>query len=218
MKRKDVVEAYTNMKIKSPDDLYDYVIKHDEAFINDIRFDLTLSNQVMEFMAIFLSMSKYHLLRLYFEKELSNGETFRHWFLILKDGERWYYFEPLLDECKGQYGFDSYNEVMFFVVNKLNHEFNELNTHYILKEITPLTSFGFEENIKQSLDGTDIFINNSLVPKEKEEFKINKIKNFGKKGSNFGFNGVGTFILSFFITIGLCIFITWIILNTKGNV
>lgn len=206
MDHNDVLNDYKKIAIKSPDDLYDYVVKHDEAFINDRRFDLNSSNEVMEFMALFLSMENYNLTRLYFEKELSNGKSFKHWFLTFRNGDRWYYFEPVVEEILGQYGFDSYNEMMFYIINKLNQNFNGENKHYTLKEISQLNNSSYDDDVKQSLNGMDILINEALVP------NVNGNASSNEHDASGIFDGDKFFAIGFVIAFGICIFIWWSIL------
>jgi len=166
-------------------------------------------------MATFLSASKYKLIRLYFEKELENGRIFRHWFLILNHGDRWYYFEPVLEQFHGQFGFDSYNEMLFFIVDKLNQLYNIENKHYILKEISLLNTRDLDDNIKQSLSGTDIFVSATLVPKKKK-FDKDVIFNYIKKAfSNFPNYDI-FFIFAAILVVGIVIMLIWLAFQPGG--
>lgn len=215
MNNKEILSEYAKIGINSPDELYDYAINNDEVTINNSKFNLSCSNEVIEFMAIFLSASKYKLIRLYFEKELENGENFRHWFLILNNGDRWYYFEPVLEQFRGQFGFDSYNEILFFIVDKLNQLYNTENKHYILKEISSLNTRDLDNNIKQSLGGTDIFVSASLVPKKKK-FDKDVIFNYIKKAfSNFPNYDI-FFIFAAILVVGIVIMLIWLAFQPGG--
>lgn len=215
MNNKEILSEYAKIGINSPDELYDYAINNDEVTINNSKFNLSCSNEVIEFMATFLSASKYKLIRLYFEKELENGENFRHWFLILNKGDRWYYFEPVLEQFHGQFGFDSYNEILFFIVDKLNQLYNAENKHYILKEISLLNTRDLDDNIKQSLSGTDIFVSASLVPKKKK-FDKDVIFNYIKKAfSNFPNYDI-FFIFAAILVVGIVIMLIWLAFQPGG--
>lgn len=215
MNNKEILSEYAKIGINSPDELYDYAINNDEVTINNSKFNLSCSNEVIEFMATFLSASKYKLIRLYFEKELENGQIFRHWFLILNHGDRWYYFEPVLEQFHGQFGFDSYNEILFFIVDKLNQLYNIENKHYILKEISLLNTRDLDDNIKQSLSGTDIFVSASLVPKKKK-FDKDVIFNYIKKAfSNFPNYDI-FFIFAAILVVGIVIMLIWLAFQPGG--
>lgn len=217
MNNKEVLREYAKIGINCPDDLYDYIISNKQVSINSVNFDLSCSNEVIEFMAAFLSASKYKVIRLYFEKKLESGKVFRHWFLILRDGDRWYYFEPILEQFRGQFGFDSYNEILFFIVDKLNQLYNIENKRYILKEISSLNNKNLEDDINQSLNGTDIFINNSIVPQKRKKLfdKEDMLKYVKKIGSNFPNYDI-FFIFAAILIVGIIIMLIWIGLQPGG--
>lgn len=217
MNNKEILKEYSKIGIDSPDDLYDYIISHEQVTINNNKFSFSYSNEVLEFMAAFLSASKYKIIRLYFEKELEDGKMFRHWFLILKDGDRWYYFEPVLENFRGQFGFDSYNEILFFIIDKLNQLYNKNNKRYVLKEISSLINRNLDDNIKQSLNGTDIFISNSIVPKKNgkglnKEIILNHIKKINSNFPNYDI----FFIFTAILVVGIIIMLIWIAFQPGG--
>lgn len=219
MNNKEILKEYAEIGIKSPDDLYDYIISNDQATINNTNFNLSCSNEVIEFMASFLSALKYKVIRLYFEKKLDDGKKFSHWFLIFKNGNRWYYFEPVLEEFRGQFGFDAYNEILFFIVDKLNQLYNAENKTYILKEISSLSNNNLDDNIKQSLNGTDVFISNYITPKKKSNEKVidsnnvlSLLKNLYLKISNYDL----FYIFITLLIVCIIIMLIWIGLQPGG--
>lgn len=218
MDKETVLKSYSLLGINSQTGLYDYVISHDEATIDETVYNLNNSNESMEFMANFLNALGFEVKRLYLEK--SDDENKRHWFLAFNNGFKWFYYEVNIENIIGQYTFSNYKNLITFALAKIIKDFenfSEINNNdmlilqkYNLKEIEPLKSLNLYENIVQSKNGSEILAWSNLNHQEDYNRIIKKaekeeIKN--RKGdTNFVFFAVG-----FVITLGVGVFLVWLL-------
>lgn len=221
MEKESILQKYAAIGINSQNGLYEFLINNEEAKVGNKKYNLTKSNEVMEFMAPFLEALGFEVIRLYLEKDkdVSSKKQIQnfHWFLAFHSGLKWYYYETALKEFQGQYTFENYNNLTTFAaVNLINvleskDDDDKAYEKYTLKEIKPLNNLKILDNIKQSQDGTEILVWSDLVgnfnyeqfiPQTEEEKSIPRRK---RKNTNFGL-----FIIGFAFTLVICLLILWI--------
>lgn len=215
MDKEKVLKDYAAVGINSQSGLYNFIINNDKVVLNGIDYDLSKSNEVMEFMVPFLEALDFEVTRLYLEKEKDGVTIKNHWFVAFNSGLKFYYYETVIDEIKGKYSFGSYNNLTTFVVTKLINFFEKnndstLNEKYTLREIKPLDNFNLSDNIKQSHEGLEVLVWSDLagnfsyeqnIPEVMQREEIPKRK---KKSTNFGL-----FLVGFAFTLVICIGILW---------
>ncbi len=212
MENEQILNAYAELGIKTPNQLYDFTINNNKAHINNRNFNLRNNNSAMEFMAIFLSALDCEVMRLFFEKNdgSKDYQTFRHWFVAFSNGGEWFFYEPNLNGYQGQYSFKTYDELIYVVTNKLNSltENPEQKT-FSLYEISPLTKFSFKENVADSKKGVEVFVNDHMnleitdTPSE-----ISEKENVYDHRSDY-VRSMRFFIIAFIITVVVCLVVLW---------
>ena len=207
MNNENVLRNYYNLGINSQDNLYDYVCNNTEAVIDERRFNLTKSNESIEFMAMFLEALNLKVVRLYFSNNKEENQL-NYWFLAFNNGFKWFFYEPSLEGIKGSYSFDDFEELVRFVTSKVigltegNVDSNSY-LNYSLKEIEPLQNFMLRQDIKQSNNGKDIpfydnlNINNEIVDSEKVETVVEDNEDIKRQGKFFFLGFIPTLLIGF---------------------
>ncbi len=212
MENEQILNDYTKIGIKTPNQLYDFTIKNNKAHVNGRNFNLRNNNSAMEFMALFLSASDYEVMRLFFEKNDTSKDyqTFRHWFVAFSDGKEWFFYEPNLIGYQGQYSFKTYDELIYVVTNKLNSlTENPEQKNFSLYEIAPLTKFSFKENVTESKNGIEVFVNDHMdFHIDDDPSKISEKENVYDHRSDYA-RSIKFFIAAFIITVVVCLLVLW---------
>ena len=166
MDKENLLKNYFALGINSQENLFNYVVNNTEAVIDERRYNLTKSNEFIEFMAGFLEALNLKVVRLFLSNN-KEDEPINHWFLAFNNGFKWFYYEPYLEGIKGEYSFDTFDELVKFAVSKIIgavekiDDFNlDIYSNYCLKEIDPLQNFMLGQDVKISKNGNDvIFLN-----------------------------------------------------------
>lgn len=203
MEKTEIINNFAGLGITSPQSLFNYVTTNKEITFQNKKYNLKESNECMEFMALFLEKSDYEVIRLFLTK---GNKKYSHFALAFKANEKWYYYEPIIKELKGKYSFTDLNTLYAFLITNIDKIYKETsktkNHKCILKEIKPLKTLNKKENIKESEDGIEIFVEKKeeYLPKDYLEDKKIKEKIKNKNKSTFPY-----FILSFIITLILAL-------------
>ena len=212
MEKEQILKNYSDLGINTPDELYDFINKNKTATINNRNFNLRRDNSTMEFMAIFLEALDYKVTRLYFEKNASSDlyKTFTHWFLAFSKDDEWFFYESNLDGYMGQFTFATYDELIYVVTNQLNSlTENSDQKNFSLYEIAPLTKFSYKENMKESKNGVEVFVNDrmkfDIADKPSE---ISDRENVYDHQSDY-VRSIRFFVVAFVITVVVCLFVLW---------
>jgi len=202
MNKKTVLKEFKKLNIRNTLDLYDFLMNNSEATINKQQFNLKDSKDVMNFIYMFVSALNWNSVRLNFSKE-----GFEHWFLAFTDGENWFYYETALQDIAGQFSFLSYNELIFFITNKLNAYHGNENDNYVLKD--------FQKDDDIESDGVELLVNDSLKLNPKYEANVKKgISFMPGSGSN---KGIKLFVCGFGLTFVICMVLLGIAVYIMRN-
>lgn len=209
MEKENLLRNYFALGINSQDSLFDYICNNTEAVIDERRYNLTKSNECIEFMAGFLEALNLKVVRLYLN---SDEDGVNYWFLAFNNGFKWFFYEPYLEGIKGSYNFDEFEELVRVVTSKvigLNN--NDINAYqkYSLKEIEPLQNFMLGQDIKQSKNGKDIiFYDDSSQSNDLDNSEIENDDESGtlKRQGKF-------FWLGFIPTLGIGFGLLWYLAN-----
>ena len=215
MNNENVLRNYYNLGINSEDNLYDYVSNNTEVVIDERRFKLTKSNELIEFMAGFLEALNLKVVRLYFSNN-NEDNPLNYWFLAFNNGFKWFFYEPCLEGIKGKYTFDEFDELVKFVTSKvigLTEENVDSNTYekYSLKEIEPLQNFMLRQDVKQSKNGKDIPFYDKLEIND-EVIESNEVENYVEDSENIKRQGK-FFFLGFIPTLLIGLGLLWYLAN-----
>ncbi len=212
MDNNEIIKQFSNLGIKNNNDLYEYIVNNQKASLNKRKFDLTRSNETIEFMALFLTATNHEVTRFYFEKANHNdsSEKFRHWFIGFMEEEKWCYYEPILKNSLGQFSFDTFDEFLFFASNKLNDAFDKGNTKFSIMEIEPLNNESLDDDIKQSQNSPEVFINlskSSVI--EDAPADISEKENVDTHKNTY-LRSLTFFIIAFVVTLVICLLVLFV--------
>lgn len=200
MKKKKVLKMFHELNIKSSNDLYDFIVKNGSSTIDGRTFDLNNNKETVDFMALFLEAMDFEFIKFRFEKA-----DYIYWFLVFYDGKKWFYFEPNLKDIGGQFSFINYNELIFFVTQKLNGYFGYKNENYVIKEF-----------MNGDDEGTEIFVNDKMTFDKNDDVKPTVQSSFMRDMRDF--KDFGLFIFGFVVTLGICLLVLIIITAFEWNI
>lgn len=169
MKNK-ILEEYINLGIISINSLYDFIINNNNAVIDGKTYNLEKSNEVIEFMALFLENKGYEIIRMFFQTTTNPNKY--HFALAFRINDKWYYYEKLLPQLKGKYIFNDLSILTNFIYSNLSN----IYTKGTLKIIQKPNTSELNEILKKAKEGTEVLASTTLLlPKmyreqeEKEE-------------------------------------------------
>ena len=225
MDKESILKNYATLGINSQNGIFDFIVNNSEATVGDRHYNLTNSNEIMEFMANFFYSLGFEVIRLYLEKNASLQEK-RHWFLAFNNGSKWFYYESINEKIKGKHVFSNYNSLINYATAKNiqaleNDEAIDFNVYeqYVLKEIISLPNFDLEDDIRISKDGNEILLWNGcgsndynvVIKNAEKEEVINRNYNDNADRS------VLFFVVGFISTLVIGIALVWILAQIYLN-
>lgn len=159
-----ILEEYANQGIISISTLYNFILNNNYASVNEKTYNLETSYEVAEFMALFLEMKGYKIVRLFFQTSLNMRKY--HFAIAFCVNDKWHYYELLIPQLKGKYVFDNFNTLTNFIYSNLCNIYSKGT----LKIIENPNTLDINKAINKATNGEEILASSELLlPKNYRE-------------------------------------------------
>lgn len=159
-----ILEEYTNQGIISINSLYDFILNNNYATIEEETYNLETSNEVAEFMALFLENKGYKVVRLFFQTS-ANVRKY-HFAVAFCINDKWHYYELLIPQLKGKYTFDNFATLTNFIYSNLCNIYSKGT----LKIVQNPNTLDINKAISKAASGEEILASSELLlPKNYRE-------------------------------------------------
>ena len=159
-----ILEEYTNQGIISINSLYDFILNNNYATIGEETYNLETSNEVAEFMALFLENKGYKVVRLFFQTSANMRKY--HFAVAFCINDKWHYYELLIPQLKGKYTFDNFTTLTNFIYSNLCNIYSKGT----LKIVQNPNTLDINKAISKAASGEEILASSELLlPKNYRE-------------------------------------------------
>lgn len=152
-----ILNQYENQGIISIGSLYEFILNNNYVSLDGKKYNLEVSNEVVEFMAGYFEAKNYKIKRLFFQT--SSNKYKYHFAVAFNIANKWYYYETLIQQLKGKYIFDDFTTLVNFIYSNMCN----IYTKGTLKIINNPISTNIDEAIKESEKGEEVFASDRLL-------------------------------------------------------